>query len=404
MNTVSLHLFLAASGGIKNLDEHRNSVVWHAKYGYFLFGAPALLQPLDYVLQHRRCRSQDLGVRQNEYLSRGNNINIRLRHFGGGFKRRISVRLHSASERCLFLGFTLGFNFSVRFEVLEIGRFWRLVLEIGSTSGAPEAAYAQAFGKGISLSEQQLVDSAGTFNNFECNGGLPSQAFELGFFLSPDLRFPGLGFFYFSVGLIFVIFSTALLLHPLPFSTSGAPEAAYAQAFGKGISLSEQQLVDCAGTFNNFECNGGLPYQAFEYIKYNGWLETEDAYPYTRKDGVCKYSSENVRVQVLDSVNITLGAEDELRHAVAFSRPVGVAFEVVNGFRVYKGGVYTSNKCGSSPLATMSYSLSMDDDYEKLIRGMNPLRVVLDNESCKNVAVIQIVTDVNLVVTKSYML
>ncbi|KAL6582598.1 hypothetical protein OROMI_004676 [Orobanche minor] len=172
-------------------------------------------------------------------------------------------------------------------------------------------------------------------------------------------------------------------------STSGAPEAAYAQTFGKGISLSEQQLVDCAGTFNNFECNGGLPSQAFEYIKYNGWLETEDAYPYTGKDGVCKYSSENVRVQVLDSVNITLGAEDELRHAVAFARPVGVAFEVVNGFRVYKGGVYTSNKCGSSPLATMSYSLSMDDDYEKLIKGMNPLRVVLDNESCKNVAVIQ---------------
>ncbi|KAL6535015.1 hypothetical protein OROMI_026389 [Orobanche minor] len=38
---------------LEKLDEHRNVVVWHAKYGYFLFGAPALLQPLDYVLQHR---------------------------------------------------------------------------------------------------------------------------------------------------------------------------------------------------------------------------------------------------------------------------------------------------------------------------------------------------------------
>ncbi|KAK4391878.1 Cysteine proteinase 3 [Sesamum angolense] len=134
------------------------------------------------------------------------------------------------------------------------------------------------------------------------------------------------------------------------FSTTGALEAAYAQAFGKGISLSEQQLVDCAGAFNNFGCNGGLPSQAFEYIKYNGGLETEDAYPYTGKDGLCKYSSENAAVQVVDSVNITLGAEDELRHAVAFVRPVSVAFEVVNGFRAYKGGVYTSTKCGSSPM------------------------------------------------------
>ncbi|KAH6823062.1 aleurain-like protease [Perilla frutescens var. hirtella] len=132
------------------------------------------------------------------------------------------------------------------------------------------------------------------------------------------------------------------------FSTTGALEAAYAQAFGKGILLSEQQLVDCAGAFNNFGCNGGLPSQAFEYIKYNGGLETEEAYPYTGKDGVCKYSSKNAAVQVLDSVNITLGAEDELKHAVALVRPVSVAFQVIDGFKAYNGGVYTSTKCGSS--------------------------------------------------------
>ncbi|XP_022845739.1 cysteine proteinase 3-like [Olea europaea var. sylvestris] len=134
------------------------------------------------------------------------------------------------------------------------------------------------------------------------------------------------------------------------FSTTGALEAAYAQAFGKGISLSEQQLVDCARAFNNFGCNGGLPSQAFEYIKFNGGLDTEDTYPYTGKDGVCKYSSENVGVKVLDSVNITLGAEDELKHAVGIVRPVSVAFEVVTGFRFYKEGVYTSTSCGSNPM------------------------------------------------------
>jgi len=89
-------------------------------------------------------------------------------------------------------------------------------------------------------------------------------------------------------------------------STTGALEAAYHQAFGKGISLSEQQLVDCAGAFNNYGCNGGLPSQAFEYIKSNGGLDTEKAYPYTGKDETCKFSAENVGVQVLNSVNITL--------------------------------------------------------------------------------------------------
>ncbi|KAK9705580.1 hypothetical protein RND81_07G067800 [Saponaria officinalis] len=134
------------------------------------------------------------------------------------------------------------------------------------------------------------------------------------------------------------------------FSTTGALEAAYAQAHGKNISLSEQQLVDCAGAFNNFGCNGGLPSQAFEYIKYNGGLDTEEAYPYTGKNGLCSFSSQNVGVKVVDSVNITLGAEEELKDAVAFVRPVSVAFEVVNGFKLYKEGVYTSTTCGHTPM------------------------------------------------------
>ncbi|KAH9617586.1 hypothetical protein KSS87_023939 [Heliosperma pusillum] len=134
------------------------------------------------------------------------------------------------------------------------------------------------------------------------------------------------------------------------FSTTGALEAAYAQAYGKNISLSEQQLVDCAGPFNNFGCNGGLPSQAFEYIKYNGGLDTEEAYPYIGKNGLCSFSSQNVGVKVLDSVNITLGAEEELKDAVAFVRPVSIAFEVVDGFKLYKEGVYTSTTCGNTPM------------------------------------------------------
>lgn len=134
------------------------------------------------------------------------------------------------------------------------------------------------------------------------------------------------------------------------FSTTGALEAAYTQATGKGISLSEQQLVDCAYAYNNFGCNGGLPSQAFEYIKYNGGLDTEESYPYAGVNGICHFKPENVGVKVFSSVNITLGAEDELLHAVGLVRPVSVAFEVVTGFRFYKGGVYTSDTCGRTQM------------------------------------------------------
>lgn len=65
----------------------------------------------------------------------------------------------------------------------------------------------------------------------------------------------------------------------------------------------------------------------------------------------------------------------------------------------------------------MSFSHYMDDEYEKLFRRMNPPRVVIDNEALKNATVIrvdsankhgillevvQILTDLNLIITKAY--
>ena len=89
-------------------------------------------------------------------------------------------------------------------------------------------------------------------------------------------------------------------------STTGALEAAHAQATGEMVLLSEQQLIDCAVGFNNFGCNGGLPSQAFEYIRYSGGLDTEDAYPYKAEDGACQFNELSVGAQVYDVVNITL--------------------------------------------------------------------------------------------------
>jgi hypothetical protein len=44
------------------------------------------------------------------------------------------------------------------------------------------------------------------------------------------------------------------------FSTAGMMESLHAIKTGKMVLLSEQQLVDCAGAFNNHGCNGGYRY------------------------------------------------------------------------------------------------------------------------------------------------
>jgi cathepsin H len=64
------------------------------------------------------------------------------------------------------------------------------------------------------------------------------------------------------------------------FSTVGAMESHFMKKYGQFRNLSEQQLVDCAGDFDNYGCNGGLPSHAFEYIMFAGGIATEADYPY----------------------------------------------------------------------------------------------------------------------------
>jgi len=59
------------------------------------------------------------------------------------------------------------------------------------------------------------------------------------------------------------------------------------------LSFSEQQLVDCSGSYGNQGCDGGLEIQGYEYTQAKG-VELESSYPYTAQDGTCKYSASKV--------------------------------------------------------------------------------------------------------------
>lgn len=129
------------------------------------------------------------------------------------------------------------------------------------------------------------------------------------------------------------------------FSTTGCLESVIAINKGMLVLLSEQQLVDCAQDFNNHGCNGGLPSQAFEYIKYNNGLMTEKDYPYKAQESKCKYKPELAAAFVKNVVNITLYDEMGMEDAVATHNPISLAFEVTSDFMHYSHGVYSSTRC-----------------------------------------------------------
>eukprot|EP00962_Isochrysis_galbana_P026810 scaffold8358_cov102-Isochrysis_galbana.AAC.1 len=114
------------------------------------------------------------------------------------------------------------------------------------------------------------------------------------------------------------------------------------------LNLSEQQLVDCAGAFDNHGCNGGLPSHAFEYLMYAGGQDTEEEYPYTAATGTaCNYNGHPAS-RVTAVHNITAYGEDELLSAVGTTGPVSIAFQVSDDFRYYSKGVY-DGVCETSP-------------------------------------------------------
>ena len=63
------------------------------------------------------------------------------------------------------------------------------------------------------------------------------------------------------------------------FSTTGSTESSYFIAKGTLVSISEQELVDCAGKEGNQGCNGGLMDYGFQYIIDNKGICTEASYP-----------------------------------------------------------------------------------------------------------------------------
>jgi C1A family cysteine protease len=134
------------------------------------------------------------------------------------------------------------------------------------------------------------------------------------------------------------------------FSASGAMEGAWSIAKGSLVSLSEQELVDCAGLkYGSMGCNGGQMDGAFKYAIDNGMC-TESSYPYT--SGVTKTAGTCHSCSAVDHFSscsdVKPNDQISLKAAVA-QQPVSIAIEAdTKYFQSYSSGVLTSSSCGTN--------------------------------------------------------
>lgn len=134
------------------------------------------------------------------------------------------------------------------------------------------------------------------------------------------------------------------------FSTTGALEGAYFIKYNDLQVFSEQQLVSCDTIDSG--CNGGWMDNTFMWVKGNGGITTEDAYPYTSGttmvSGTCGTSgytnNANVAPQSYTDVTSSVTA---LMSAVT-QQPVSIAIDADDvSFQTYNSGVLTAS-CGQN--------------------------------------------------------
>jgi C1A family cysteine protease len=123
------------------------------------------------------------------------------------------------------------------------------------------------------------------------------------------------------------------------FSATGGLEGLSKIAYGNLQSFSEQQLVDCSGSYGNQACNGGLMDNAFKFVRDHG-ITTEAAYPYKAVKGTCATTSGAFKI----SSSTSDAGCAALANSVV-SRPISVAVDA-NNWSPYKSGVF--NNCGTS--------------------------------------------------------
>jgi len=143
------------------------------------------------------------------------------------------------------------------------------------------------------------------------------------------------------------------------FGTTGTIEGAYFVKTGKLLSLSEQQLVDCAWTEGNSACDGGEASGALQFVMDNGGIALEQTYRYIMLDHFCNTEDRSSGVTLTGYVNVT--NEAQLQDALANRGPVAVAIDASHPtFTFYSSGVYNEPACGNT---------SNDLDHEVLAVG-----------------------------------
>merc|ERR1711973_62660 len=152
------------------------------------------------------------------------------------------------------------------------------------------------------------------------------------------------------------------------FSATGTMEAAHFGQTGELISLSEQNLIDCATESPNAGCSGGYPSIGINHVIKSGGIESEKSYPFEAEDDVCRFDNSKVVAKFTVVQGVEQYNEKELEYGVGTFGPFSTCIDASGqGFMQYKSGVYSNPNCSRDYLdhavLTVGYGNEDGKDY-----------------------------------------
>jgi len=146
------------------------------------------------------------------------------------------------------------------------------------------------------------------------------------------------------------------------FSATGGIEGVWAKTHNELVSVSEQQLVDCASG----GCNGGHMINGWTYVAREGAM-SEESYQYEAQDLECRFAEAGVVAHVTGYEEVS-PHESSIEAALAeIGYPISIGIHAGSSFQHYHSGVYDDSSCkyGSLNHAVLivGYDKTGDEPY-----------------------------------------
>jgi hypothetical protein len=145
------------------------------------------------------------------------------------------------------------------------------------------------------------------------------------------------------------------------FSAAAALEASIYINLKTSVTLSPQQLTDCAGgSFGNNGCNGGFSITAYNYI-YNKSISADSYYPFLGRMTTCSYTDANDKTHgnlftVTKMYQSKAGDDQALMELLDKFGPVTIGMDASSDyFSSYKSGIFASPRSPAGKMCDASH-------------------------------------------------